>query len=108
MAGAAQAAIFDQTSAAQGDFARTSGGLANQQRILAAQVENLKARLGQALLPVVQRLVTFINTTVIPVLSAWAEKYGPAVERACNRRCWCRRALRWLSLRVRRPNTFRR
>ncbi len=79
---AAQAAIFDQTSAAQGDFARTSGGLANQQRILAAQVENLKARLGQALLPVVQRLVTFINTTVIPVLSAWAEKYGPAVERA--------------------------
>ena len=56
---AAQAAIFDQTSAAQGDFARTSGGLANQQRILGAQVENLKARLGQALLNLLDNAVKF-------------------------------------------------
>lgn len=34
---AAYALILDQTTLAQGDFARTSGGLANQQRILAAQ-----------------------------------------------------------------------
>lgn len=77
---AAQAAIFAQTGAAQGDFARTSGGLANQQRILAAQVANVKTQIGQAFLPVVQRLVTFVNTSVIPTLSAWAEKYGPAIE----------------------------
>ncbi|MDD1710411.1 MAG: hypothetical protein LUQ37_05840 [Methanoregulaceae archaeon] len=53
---AAQALIYEQTSDAQGDFARTSGGLANQQRIMAAQVENLKAQLGSALLPVVQQI----------------------------------------------------
>lgn len=35
-----------------GDFARTSGGLANQQRILSAKVDNAKASIGQALLPV--------------------------------------------------------
>src|SRR5665647_348070 len=39
---AAQALIMDQTKTAQGDFARTSGGLANQQRILAARTEDLK------------------------------------------------------------------
>lgn len=50
---AAQALIMKQTSDAQGDFARTSGGLANQQRILSASVENVKAKIGQALLPAV-------------------------------------------------------
>ena len=51
-------AILDQTSDAQGDFGRTSDGLANSQKILAAQVENLKASMGENLLPVMQRLVT--------------------------------------------------
>lgn len=49
---AAQAAIFKQTGDAQGDFARTSGGLAGQQKILAAEFENLKVSLGQHLIPV--------------------------------------------------------
>jgi len=53
---AAQALIIEQTTDAQGDFARTSGGLANQQRILAAQTANLKASIGSALLPVVQQI----------------------------------------------------
>jgi hypothetical protein len=37
--------------AANGDFARTSGGLANQQRILRAEVADLAASLGGVLLP---------------------------------------------------------
>lgn len=49
---AAQAVIMKQTTDAQGDFARTSDGLANSQRILAAQFEDTQAQLGQALLPV--------------------------------------------------------
>jgi hypothetical protein len=48
---AAQALIMNQTKVAQGDFARTSGGLANQQRILAAQWTDMKGRVGSALLP---------------------------------------------------------
>ena len=40
-----------------GDFARTSGGLANQQRILAAKVENAKAAIGAALVPAMLLLI---------------------------------------------------
>ncbi len=54
---AAQAQILKQTSDAQGDFGRTSDGLANQQRILAAEFENTKASIGEALLPTFQTLV---------------------------------------------------
>lgn len=47
---AAQAAIYKQTGDAQGDFIRTSDGLANSQRTLAATFENVKAKLGAAFL----------------------------------------------------------
>ena len=53
---AAQALIFEQTGDAQGDFARTSDSLANQQRILAAEMKNVQAELGQALLPIMKQL----------------------------------------------------
>lgn len=46
---AAQALILKQTSDAQGDFARTSDGLANSQRTAAAEAENAKAALGEGL-----------------------------------------------------------
>lgn len=39
--------ILDQTNLAQGDFERTSGSLANQQRILAAETENSAGAFGQ-------------------------------------------------------------
>lgn len=65
---AAQAAIYKQTGDAQGDFARTSDGLANQQRILDAQMENLKSTMGQALLPVVLAVVSAFNGLVQQVL----------------------------------------
>lgn len=65
---AAQALIYEQTSAAQGDFARTSGGLANQQRILDAQMANLQATIGEALLPVVLALTSIFNELVQAVL----------------------------------------
>lgn len=71
---AAQQVILKQTSDAQGDFARTSGGLANQQRILTAQIENTKAMLGEALLPTVLKVVAFFNNSVIPTFEAFV--YG--------------------------------
>lgn len=48
---AASREILAQTSKAQGDFARTSDGVANKQRINAAQAKNLSAQLGKSLLP---------------------------------------------------------
>lgn len=62
---AAYALIFEQSATAQGDFARTSGGLANQQRILRANLDNLSATLGTALLPKIAELVTKINELAV-------------------------------------------
>ena len=47
---AAQAAIYKQTNDAQGDFMRTSDGLANSQRTLKAVFDDAKVALGQAFL----------------------------------------------------------
>lgn len=72
---AAQAEILAQSSAAQGDFARTSGGLANQQRILAAQITNVKAELGAYLLPIAVKLASFFTGTLIPVVGNLIELF---------------------------------
>ena len=64
--------IMKQTAVAQGDFARTSDGLANQQRIAAAQFDNMKATLGTALLPVVTTFAGLLTSTLIPALTVVA------------------------------------
>lgn len=48
---AAQAAILKQTSDAQGDYARTSQSTANVAKTLAAESENLRAKIGGQLAP---------------------------------------------------------
>lgn len=58
---ATYALVMEQTSLAQGDFARTSDGLANQQRIMAANWENTKAQVGTAILPLMTTLSSTIN-----------------------------------------------
>jgi hypothetical protein len=72
---AAQAAIMKQTTDAQGDFARTSDGVANQQRIMAAQFENVKAKLGNALIPAFAAAIGFITDKVLPVFSTIANVF---------------------------------
>lgn len=49
---AAQSAILKQTGDAQGDFMRTSMSTANVQKTLAAETENLSAKIGGVLAPV--------------------------------------------------------
>ena len=73
---AAQAVIMKQSTDAQGDFERTSDGLANQQRILAAQFENVKTTIGTALLPVVLELVGAFNQNVLPAIVAVGDAIG--------------------------------
>lgn len=74
---ASRAAILKQTSDAQGDFARTSSGLANQQRILSARFEDTKAKIGAVLLPVALRFVTFLNTQLGPALGKARDAFRP-------------------------------
>lgn len=61
---AAQSAIFKQTGDAQGDFMRTSDGLANSQRTLSAEFANVQVTLGQKLLPVMKQFTqSLLNIT---------------------------------------------
>lgn len=88
---AAQAAILNQTKDAQGDFARTSDGLANKQRILAAEFENLKAKIGTALLPVALELATFLQERVLPVVEDLAARLeGPLTNAFTVVSAWVR------------------
>jgi hypothetical protein len=73
---AAQKVIYEQTGDAQGDFARTSDGLANQQRILSAQFENVKTKIGELLLPVFSTLVKFLNDEVLPAVDRVITAFG--------------------------------
>jgi hypothetical protein len=65
---AAQAAIYKQAADAQGDFGETSDGLANSQRILAANIEDVKITLGESLLPVALKFSDFLKKDLVPAI----------------------------------------
>ena len=67
---AAYALIMQQSTTAQGDFARTSDGLANSTKTSAAQFEDMKAKIGDVLLPVMTTIVGFISSSLIPAFEA--------------------------------------
>ena len=52
---------MEQTQKAQGDYARTSGGFANQLRLLQAQFEDLAVEIGNALMPIAQKLMNLVK-----------------------------------------------
>jgi hypothetical protein len=56
--------IMKQTASTAGDFASTSNGLANSQRIATAQMENARAKLGTELLPIMAK-VTSVTAQVV-------------------------------------------
>ena len=64
--------ILEQTKDQQGDFARTADTAANQQRKLAANIEEAQAALGRAFLPTLERL--------LPKLSEWADELAENEE----------------------------
>jgi phage-related protein len=73
---AAQSSIMKQTADAQGDFARTSDGLANSQKTLESTFANLKTEVGQGLLPV----MTSIAQTLTPIVEELGEPLGKIAE----------------------------
>ena len=66
---ASLALITKQTARVQGDFANTSQGAANAARIQAAKVEDLKAKVGNGLLPIQEKWLALVNDKLIPGLS---------------------------------------
>jgi len=72
---ARNALILEQTTLQQGDFARTADGAANQQRILAAEIENSRAAIGEGLLPAYKDLLA-----VLVNVADWAGKNSTLVR----------------------------
>lgn len=83
---ATQALMMEGAGAAAGDFARTSDGLANQQRIQSAQWEDMTAKIGQGLIPIMAAAVSFITGTLIPgigsIVSFFQTTVMPGLEAA--------------------------
>lgn len=71
--------IMRQSADAQGQFGRESNSLAVRQQQLAAKFENVKATIGNALLPVVSSFVGFLSDRVIPAAKEVARWFGENV-----------------------------
>jgi hypothetical protein len=67
--------LLKDTTKQHGDFARTSDGVANQQRILKAQVTNLTAELGSALLPALSSVAGMLSTVL-----GWLSKHQTTTQ----------------------------
>jgi len=80
------AIIMEQTKNAQGDFAATSDGLANSQRILKANWTDLSATVGTAVIPVVAeatKVLKDLASFAMPAVATFLEQnVTPAFERA--------------------------
>lgn len=72
---AAYAIILEDTALAQGDFARTAEGAANQQRILKAELTDAAAKIGQALLPIFVKIAD-----VVAKVADWFSNLNPKVQ----------------------------
>lgn len=62
------ALIYEQTGKTVGDFAATSEDLANKTRIVGEEMEDAKAKIGEALEPAVQDLLTLVRDGLIPTM----------------------------------------
>lgn len=71
--------VQKQLAAAQGDFSRTSGGWANQIRILNLQLDSLKANIGQGLINLLTPVLKVINA-LLSKLSALASAFKSFTE----------------------------
>ena len=65
--------LLESTAKTAGDFANTSDGLANSQRILKARFTDLQAEIGQALLPAFTDLFKAVADRVLPELEKLGE-----------------------------------
>lgn len=76
---AAYSLILQDTSLAQGDFARTADGAANKGRVASAMFEDLKATLGEKIAPVGN---FFLDKEIwaLDWISNWWTEHGPGIK----------------------------
>ncbi len=69
--------IMSATKDAQGDFAKTSGSFANQQKLLAEKFKQLGADIGAVLLPVILKFVKILSggVDVLMDISNWCKEH---------------------------------
>ena len=69
--------VISKTANAQGDFARTGGGAANQMRILTEGLKQLGAKFGEIILPAFTAVVSKINTAIKAI-----DSLNPVIKQA--------------------------
>jgi len=74
--------LLQSTNKVQGDFANTSDGLANRQRILQAAFKDLEAQVGIELLPAFEGILEVVQEDLFPIFQDMAKKAGPALANA--------------------------
>lgn len=74
--------LMRETDQLTGDFAKTSDQLANSQRILKAEFENVKAEAGQQLLPVMTDLINFVRDRGLPAFTDFIDRIRDLIGRA--------------------------
>jgi phage-related protein len=74
--------LMAQTAKTQGDFTNTSDQLANSQRIFNAELANIQATIGTAVLPVLTELMQVANAEIIPAFKEMATEMGPKIAEA--------------------------
>lgn len=72
--------IMKQTADAHGNFARESDTLAHQQQVLGAQFENIKAKIGMALLPAVSKILQLVAEKGMPVIEKMSDTLANNLE----------------------------
>lgn len=81
---ATQNLITKQSTDAQGQFAKQTNTLAEQQQILGAQFDNIRAKVGTFLLPILTKLFSYLNDTAIPAIQGmvadWKNSEGAMGE----------------------------
>lgn len=96
--------FFEQTNRVEGDFQNTSDSLANQQRILKAEFENVRTEIGNQLLPIMRDhvlpflrdvFIPFIRNTLVPRLDDFfkgiqviAEAWDNMTDKIANVLIW--------------------
>ena len=89
--------LMQKTAKTQGDFAATSDSLANSQRILGANFDDIQAKVGSLVIPVLERLSSWFLAEGIPAI----EKFGSfimdtVVPALSDMGSWVQRNAGWL------------
>ena len=75
---AANRVVLEQTTDAQGDFARTADGLANSQRRLKARLGDTVTAIGTRLLPIALKITDFFLDKLVPAAELVGTVFGAA------------------------------